>query len=325
MGAQIMQRLIRRIFNVHPGEGAQVLILLLFIFFIQSVLSTGKVLQYSVFLDAYGRKSLALAFVLAPLVLAVVAAAYSALTRLVRVGVLVPVTLVVLAGGFIVWRLFWAPPPPEFPILGTWAPEPLIDPYGPFVLYIWVEVAASIAIVQAWAFVSDAFDPRQAKRLIPLVGLGASFSFLLNGFVVHPLVKYFIDAIDLTWLVAFSFLMSILLFWVARRRGIGGRDKPSRPAPTHKRTTGDTFFGSLKLGFEQIARTPLLRLFAIVTVATILSQGLLDFIFMSTLKAHFEKNDLASFLASFYGVLGGLQVMLQMFVSGRLLTRLSST
>lgn len=319
-----MQRLVRRIFNVHPGEGTQVLILLLFIFFIQSVLSTGKVLQYSVFLDAYGRKSLALAFVLAPLVLAMVAAAYSALTRLVKVGILVPVTLVVLATGFILWRLIWAPPPPEFPILGTWAPEPLDDPYGPFILYIWVEVAASIAIVQAWAFVSDAFDPRQAKRLIPLVGLGASFSFLLNGFVVHPLVKYFIDATDLTWLVAFSFLMSILLFWVARRRGIGSRDKPSRPTPTHKKGAGDTFFGSLKLGFEQIGRTPLLRLFAIITVATIISQGLLDFIFMSTLKERFEKNDLASFLAIFYGVLGGLQVLLQMFVSGRLLTRLGS-
>jgi len=324
MSAHTMQRLVRRIFNVHPGEGAQVLILLLFIFFIQSILSTGKVLQYAVFLDSYGRKSLALAFVLAPLVLAVVAAVYAALTRLVKVAVLVPVTLVVLAGGFIFWRLFFAPPPPDFPILGTWAPEPLTDPYGPFVLYIWVEVAASIAIVQAWAFVSDAFDPRQAKRLIPLVGLGASFSFLLNGFVVHPLVKYLIDATDLTWLVAFSFGMSILLFWVARRRGIGGRDKPSRPMPTQKKTAGDTFFGSMKRGFEQIGQTPLLRLFAIITVATILSQGLLDFIFMSTLKARFDKNDLASFLAIFYGVLGAMQVMLQMFVSGRLLTRLGS-
>ncbi len=319
-----MQRLIRRIFNVHPGEGTQVLILLLFIFFIQSVLSTGKVLQYAVFLDAFGRKSLALAFVLAPLVLAVVAAGYSALMRMVRTAVLVPVTLVVLAAGFVFWRLFFAPPPPDFPILATWAPEPLTDPYGPFFLYIWVEVAASIAIVQAWAFVSDAFDPRQAKRLIPLVGLGASFSFLLNGFVVHPLVKYVIDANDLTWMVALSFIMSIVLFWVARKRGIGGRDKPSRPLPSTKKAPSDTFFGSMKLGFEQIGRTPLLRLFAIITVATILSQGLLDFIFMSTLKARFEKNDLASFLAIFYGILGGMQVLLQMFVSGRLLTRLGS-
>lgn len=329
MIAQTMQRLARRIFNVHPGEGATVLILLLFIFFIQSVLSTGKVLQYSVFLDSFGRKSLALAFVLAPLVLALVAAFYSALTRIVKIAVLVPVTLVVLASGFIFWRLVLAPPPPDFPILGTWVPEPLPNPYGTFFLYIWVEVAASIAIVQAWSFVSDAFDPRQAKRLIPLVGLGASFSFLLNGFVVHPLVKYVIDANDLTWLVAFSFLMSIVLFWVARRRGIGGRDKPSqpmpsRPMPSQKKGTGDTFLGSMKLGFEQIARTPLLRLFAIITVATILSQGLLDFIFMSTLKARFEKNDLASFLAIFYGVLGAMQVLLQMFVSGRLLTRLGS-
>jgi ATP/ADP translocase/HEAT repeat protein len=324
MVAHTMQRLVRRIFNVHPGEGAQVLILLLFIFFIQSVLSTGKVLQYSVFLDSFGRKSLALAFVLAPLVLALVAAFYSALTRLVKIAVLVPVTLVVLAAGFVFWRLCLAPPPPDFPILGTWVPEPLPNPYGTFFLYIWVEVAASIAIVQAWAFVSDAFDPRQAKRLIPLVGLGASFSFLLNGFVVHPLVKYVIDAEDLTWLVAFSLLMSIVMFWVARRHGIGGRDKPTRPDPLQRKIAPDSFFGSMRLGFEQIGRTPLLRLFAIITVATILSQGLLDFIFMSTLKMHFEKNELAGFLAMFYGVLGAMQVLLQMFVSGRLLTRLGS-
>ena len=36
-----MKRFFGRMFNVQPGEGLTVLILLLFIFFIQSVLSTG--------------------------------------------------------------------------------------------------------------------------------------------------------------------------------------------------------------------------------------------------------------------------------------------
>jgi len=125
--------------------------------------------------------------------------------------------------------------------------------------------------------------------------------------------------------VAGSFLMSILLFWIARKRGIGGRDQSARPAPTPGLAPKkDGFFASMKLGFEQIARTPLLRLFAVITVATIITQGLLDFIFMNELRARFEKNELASFYAIFFGVLGGMQVLLQMFVSGRLLTRLGS-
>ncbi|MDY0000893.1 MAG: Npt1/Npt2 family nucleotide transporter [Polyangia bacterium] len=318
-----MRRVLGRIFNVQAGEGPTVLILLAFIFFIQSVLSTGKVLQYAIFLDGFGKKSLALAFILAPVVLAVVSAFYSALTRLVPGRILVPSTLVVLAGGFVFWRLVFGPEPPPFPIPDVWQPEAVPPPTGPFFLYIWVEVASSIAIVQAWSYVSDVFDPRQAKRLIPLVGLGASLSFLLNGFVVNPLVKHVINAEELTWLVVTSLLAAIAMLHLASKRGLGlDRPKGQRSHGRGKKT--DSFFGAMSTGFHQIASTPLLRLFAIITVATIITQGLLDYLFMNELRARFDKNALASFYAMFFALLGGLQVVFQMFLSGRLLTRLGS-
>lgn len=314
-----MTKVLRRIFNVSPGEGAAVLSLLLFIFFIQTVLSTGKILQYSVFLDSFGRKSLALAFLLAPLVLAVVSALYSGLVRRIRPGRLLPITLVVLAGGFVAWRTLLAPAPAPFPLPDVWRPEPVPPPLGAFSLYIWVEVASSIAIVQAWAYVSDVFDPRQAKRLIPLVGLGASLSFLVNGFVVSPLVRHVINAEDLAWAVASALLLAIALFWVARHTRLG------RPRGGYQRADDrQRFLTSLRLGISQIASTPLLRVFALVTVATILSQGLLDFLFMNGLRAHFDKNELASFYALFFGALGTLQVLFQTFLSGRLITRFGS-
>ncbi len=317
-----MQRLLRRIFNVLPGEGSTVLLLLAFIFFIQTVLSTGKILQYAIFLDSFGKKSLALAFILAPVTLAVVSAVYSGLARMIRTRILVPTTLLVLAGGFVFWRLVFGPAAPDFPTLDGFFPEPVPNPVGPFFLYIWVEVAASIAIVQAWAFVSDVFNPRQAKRLIPLVGLGASLSFLFNGFVVNPLVRYVINAEELTWAVVAALLLAIVLFSVASQRGLG-RDRGRTPR-TRQPTSQPGFLRSMRTGFEQIARTPLLRLFALITVATIISQGLLDYIFMNELRARFDKNALAGFYALFFGVLGALQVVFQMFLSGRLLTRLGS-
>lgn len=323
-----MQRILRRIFNIQPGEGPTVLVLLLFIFFIQSVLSTGKVLQYSVFLDSFGKKSLALAFVLAPLVLALVSALYSGLTRLFPGRALVFLTLGVLASGFVFWRLLLGPEPPPFPMPDVWTPEAVPSPLGPFFLYIWVEVASSIAIVQAWAFVSDVFDPRQAKRLIPLVGLGASLSFLVNGFAVTPLVRHVINAEDLTWIVVSSLLAAILVFHVASRRGLGkelGKPTPARAIfPNRREARSAGFFAATRAGFTQIAATPILRLFALITVATIVTQGLLDYLFMNELRARFDKNDLASFYALFFALLGGMQILFQMFLSGRLLTRLGS-
>jgi ATP/ADP translocase/HEAT repeat protein len=317
-----MQRLFRRIFNVFPGEGSTVAVLLLFIFFIQSVLSTGKILQYAIFLDGFGKRSLALAFILAPLVLATVSAAYAALTRLVPTRRLVPATLVVLAAGFVLWRLALGPEPADFPTLAGWVPEPVPDPVGPFFLYIWVEVAASIAIVQGWAFVSDVFDPRQGKRLIPLVGLGASLSFLLNGFVVNPVVRWWINAEELTWAVVGALLAAIGLFGLARRKGLG-RDRATRGRSAGT-SPEEGFVASLRRGFAQIAQTPLLRLFALITVATIITQGLLDYLFMNELRARFDKNALAGFYALFFGLLGALQVAFQLFLSGRLITRLGS-
>ncbi len=322
--------MIRRLLNIRRGEGSTVLVLLTFVFFIQSVLSTGKVLQLSVFLDTYGQQSLALAFFLSAVTVMVVAAGYSALTRLVRIATLIPAMLVVLALGFVIWRCVFGDTRQDFPLGLLNAPAGIADPYGPFVLYIWVEVASSIAIVQAWAYTNDAFDPRQAKRLIPLVGLGASFSFLCNGLIVQPLVVHWIDVSDLTWAVAGSLLLSLVFFHIAQRRGVvcarpegtqgpQGAKGPEGEAADVGQTPG--FFASIQQGFPQIARSPLLRLIVFLTVATVIAQGLLDYLFMNALRERMTRNELAAFYATFIGLLGAIQILLQLFVSGRLLVR----
>jgi ATP:ADP antiporter, AAA family len=323
--------MIRRLLNIRRGEGSTVLVLLTFVFFIQSVLSTGKVLQISVFLDTYGQQSLALAFFLSAATVIVVSAGYSALTRLVRTATLIPAMLLVLASGFVIWRCVFGDTRVDFPLGLLNAPSGIEDPYGPFVLYIWVEVASSIAIVQAWAYTNDAFDPRQAKRLIPLVGLGASFSFLCNGLIVQPLVVHWIDVSDLTWAVAGSLLLSLLVFHFAQRRSIGSAHSAGAGAEAEAgveteaatadelRTPG--FFATLQKGFPQIARSPLLRLVVFVTIATVIAQGLLDYLFMNALRERMTRNELAAFYATFIGLLGAIQIILQLFVSGRLLVR----
>jgi ATP/ADP translocase/HEAT repeat protein len=318
-----MTALLRRIFNVQPGEGISVLLLLLFIFFVHLVYAIGKVLQYSVFLDSYGQKEMAWAYMVAPATLVLVAAAYSGITRFIRPSLLVSGTFAVLAGGFTLWRLLLGSSRPDFPALDVWTPPTVPFGIGPFVLFVWSEVAFSLAIVNAWAIVSDAFDPRQAKRLIPLVGLGASLSFLCSA-LVRPLVSAGLDAEDLTWVVVGSFVLAILLHEVIQHRGLvrdPARKGPAKPADAQ----AAGFFGAIRQGFTQVATIPLLRIFAVITVITMLAEALLDFVFWNELRHHFRKNEIAGFYATFTGILGAVQIFLQMFVSGRMLTLLGST
>ena len=52
-----------------------------------------------------------------------------------------PGMLTVMASGFVLWRLFFGQPTPDFPLTELDGPTGILDPWGPFVLYVWVDVA----------------------------------------------------------------------------------------------------------------------------------------------------------------------------------------
>src|SRR5688572_16064313 len=61
-----------------------------------------------------------------------------------------------------------------------------LDPIFAFVVYLWLSAVQVLVLTHAWDYAGDLLTGRQAKRLIPLIGGGASLGAVLGGIAVGP-------------------------------------------------------------------------------------------------------------------------------------------
>jgi AAA family ATP:ADP antiporter len=165
---------LRRFFDIRPGEGLPVLATFLYIAVVVAAFLLAKPIRNGLFLGQYGPYALVYAYAVVPIVLALFVPAYTRVVarfggRTVTVGTLVFFSLNVL--------LFWY----AFRYHRFWL--------LPGVFYVWVNCFGIIAPVQAWMFANSLFDTRQAKRLFPIVGSGASFGAIAGGVLARFLVE----------------------------------------------------------------------------------------------------------------------------------------
>jgi len=300
------------VLGLRRGEGKKAAVLALFVFFGHSIQAVGKVLQYSVFLSEHGRADIPTAFLMAALGLVLVSVGLAGLARHFAPRRVSAWVLAVVAGGFAFWRLF-----------GAWLP------WSGYLLYVWVEVSGLLAVVVSWNLVNNSCDPRQARRVMPLVGLGASTAFVVSGLVVHPLVVHGMRPEELSWLVvALALAAFVLLPTVgdggsSRFRWTQAKTRPVWRAESGSRREGfwQRFFQDIFSGLASLWKVELLRLFAVATILMRLSQEFLDYAFMTELQRRFTSEGLASFLALFLALLGGAQILVQIFGSSRFLAR----
>ena len=57
------------------------------------------------------------------------------------------------------------------------------------IFYAWTDVIISITIIQFWLLASEIFNPRQAKRLFSLIGVGGSIAGISSGYFIRPFVQ----------------------------------------------------------------------------------------------------------------------------------------
>ncbi len=275
----------------------------LFVFFCHSVQAAGKVLQYSIFLSDYGRGAIAQAFFLSAMVVAGASLGLTGLVRRVRRRVLVSGTLlsVALLGAF--WR---------------WALQTV--GWSGFAVYLFIEAASLLSVVVAWNVVNSACDPRQARRVIPVVGLGASGAFLVNGLVISPLVRTWLAPRDVVWFVVAAAVAAAVVYFVLDLES--GAEEGGRAGRAQRDSEELSFWEGVGRGLSNLWNVKLLRVFTVATILMIVAQQFLNFVFLSSLQVRFSSRELAEFLGWFVALLGVSQAFAQALVSSRVLTRL---
>ncbi|MBT7860128.1 MAG: cyclic nucleotide-binding domain-containing protein [Gemmatimonadetes bacterium] len=157
-----------RWFGLHPGEGARAGWMVLYLLAaVGGVIITGSLVSRALFLSALPAEDIPYKYLLPPLALILVSAAYARLSsRWSRPQLIYLVCTLSAIGIFGVrWLLgiqthsFWL-------LCG---------------LYIFIDVVSALVILQFWTFAGDLFTAREARRVFPLITAGSTLSNLLFG------------------------------------------------------------------------------------------------------------------------------------------------
>ncbi|MGG1553032.1 Npt1/Npt2 family nucleotide transporter [Paenibacillus ferrarius] len=184
------------------------------------------------------------------------------------------------------------------------------------VMYIGYDVFNFLMIVCFWQFATSVMDQRKAKQMIGLVGSGGIVGGILSGFGLKALVPLVGTANLIFFYAALQLLGMAAVYVILRttRKESAAETKPAQAAaPAVKRANAQ------KSGL--FSSVPHLKYVAILAAALVLSLTLIDYQFKVILRGTLQNEALAGFMGSFYGFSGLIALFVQLFVSGKIITR----
>jgi HEAT repeat protein/ATP/ADP translocase len=297
MGSSRLREWLSRIAPIYPGEGAVALLCLGVNLLAVAGIMFGRNARDALFLVYFGVQFLPYMYFANAAFLVLCSVAYTALVdRIERSRFLAGISFLFVAGLAASRLLLVTHPRWFFPVL-----------------YIEAQVIWYFSLMQFWTFAGDLFDTRQAKRLFPLLAIGALLGMMGVGVgsqaIVHSLGT---ENLLLLW--------AGLIFAATVLGGVGFRcyrtpKEPLKLGEAEARAqVRVSEWKKIKEGFAEVGREPLERSLAGYILLLWTVYAVVDFCFSKTMRARYPNpNDLATFFGHFVGVQGFLCLAVQIF------------
>src|SRR5262249_11105909 len=112
-------------------------------------------------------------------------------------------------------------------LVGFWFLRPGGDagdpPLAGVAFYIWVGMFGVFVVAQFWAFAADLYTDERGRRLMPLIGIGATLGAVAGSFLTEEIVAaHVFDSGSLLLVATVPLAVSLVLTTVADRRGATG-------------------------------------------------------------------------------------------------------
>jgi len=281
--------LLKKLFNIKPGEGLPTLILFIYFFAFVALGITGSAARDAYFLNMVDRDYLPLMFLAVAIVLTLAVAIYNRLSKnrdLIQTttvsSLVFAISLVFIQNNLKGWVI-------------------------PF-LYVWVEVIILIIITQFWLLAADVFNPRQAKRLFSILGAGGALASIIIGSSIKYYVSLFGSENLLFVTIGFLGVVILMANLIRPYRNIN--------EPKNRSTKKDEKQQSNKLF------TPYIKSLAIIIGLAAIASVIIDYQFKMTAIAAFpNQDDLVNFFGKYYAITGIARIIIDLYITSRVLSR----
>jgi len=189
-----------------------------------------------------------------------------------------------------------------------------IDPRTAFGIYLWISAVQVLLLTHAWDYAGDLLTGRQAKRILPLIGVGASLGAILGGTAVAP-AAFALGTENLLWISAVLLALALPLLWAVR--------EPVREGDESLKHVGATkaFVQRASQGVRAVSSNELLRLLAVGLVALTLTGTLIDLQLKFALQETFSRDRITAIYGLLSAAVGAGTLVLQIWASRVLFPR----
>ncbi len=295
-----MKNIILGLIDVRKGERSQTAAMFTYIFLVIAVLIVLKSVRQSMFLQKFGAASLPYVYLLIAGVAGTIATIYQRFAKNVPIHKLIVWTSIFVVTNLVLFR---------FGALAQW--EPLA-----YVFYVWVAVYGILATAQFWMLANYIYDPRQAKRLFAVLGLGATLGGIAGGYITQ-FATAMVGTESLIFVAALLVgCCALIAIYLARTQGATIRDAE------RVRRFKDSSAKESAGGFRLIWESRYLKLVMAIIAISIIISTVVDNQFSFVVEENFLTKDAkTAFFGEFFTWLGWAGFLTQLLLTGRIVRR----
>ncbi len=288
---------LRAIFNVRGGEGQLVLLVLAYAILLYTANVLARTASYALFLDAFDAQTLPFAYVGVSIFATLILTIYLRLSNRYSLS-----AMLIANAGFLLLTLliYW---------LGLTASN---APWLLFSLPIYFGVNNALTITGFWNLLGRLYTLQEGKRLFGLLSSGEHMATIVTGFLT-PVLVIALGTVNLflTGAIALIAALVVLIYITRAYPGrLAAHDEDAPAVPEQKESTGDLLRDHY-----------VLLIFGLFTLFVV-GVYFVDNIFYINVENRFTNEDqFASFIGIFFGLVGVLSLVIQLFIAGRVMSR----